>query len=100
MSARIRYRVDPAYLAGANLGIDPEASADRFAAELRAGLATELADFHEVPAAAEAPVDIVRGRPHGCEVEGFAVEDASRVALRVEGVARAVRACGSWIVYR
>lgn len=85
---RVLYRYDPVKLAGANLGIDPEASGARFAAALHAALEREF------PAAA---VEVVVGRP-GCALEGF--DDPETVELRVEGLARGVRKAGDWIVYR
>jgi len=80
------YRYDPVALAGANLGIDPDASGERFATTLRGALEREF------PAAA---VEVVRGPP-GFELEGF---DSPTAALRVEGLARAVRKAANWIVY-
>ena len=87
MSPRVVYRYDPVALAGANLGIDSEASGERFATTLRGALEREF------PAAA---VEVVRGPP-GFDLEGF--DDSPTAALRVEGLARAVRKAANWIVY-
>ena len=88
MSQRVVYRYDPVALAGANLGIDVEASGERFAATLRGALEREF------PAAT---IEVVRGRS-GVELEGF--DDPPTATLRVEGLARAVRTATDWIVYR
>lgn len=86
----VRFRVDPGYLMGQNLGIDPEPSAERFAEQLRAALARELP---------EATSRVELGSPHGSAIEGaHGAHDSVR--LRVEGLARAIRGAGHWIVYR
>lgn len=86
---RIVYRYDPLKLMGANLGIDPEASGERFAAAVQRALESEWP---------EATVEVVRGTPVGCMLEGF--DDPQTIELRVEGLARGVRKAGQWIVYR
>jgi hypothetical protein len=101
MTVRIRYRVDPAALAGANLGIDPEASAARYAERLRQALEVELAGLGDLPSAPELRIEL--GTPKGCVLEGAGAMDRDRadgLRLRVDGVAKAVRDCGDWIVYR
>jgi len=85
---RVVYRYDPRKLAGANLGIDPEASGERFAERLLGALESEWP---------EAEVEVVRGEP-GCALEGF--DDPETAELRVEGLARGVRKAARWIVYR
>lgn len=84
---RVVYRYDPLKLAGANLGIDPEASGEAFRAVLQRALEVEWPD---------ASIEVVKGPP-GCELEGF--DDRLLAELRVEGLARGVRKAASWIVY-
>lgn len=86
---RIVYRFDPLELAGANLGIDPAASGERFREAL------QLALEQEWP---EASVEVTPDTPVGCTLEGF--DDSETIDLRVEGLARGVRKAGQWIVYR
>ncbi|HJK93570.1 MAG TPA: hypothetical protein RMH85_24905 [Polyangiaceae bacterium LLY-WYZ-15_(1-7)] len=83
----LHYRIDPAKLVGTNAAVDPDASAARFLAELRPALERELPGWE---------LDLGAG-PAALRVEG--VEDPATWALRVEGVARAVRHCGTWVVY-
>ena len=85
---RIRYRYDPRQLMGANLGIDPDASGERFAALLLGALEREFPE-------AEVAVEVGRG---GCALEGF--DDPDTVELRVEGLARGVRKAAQYLVYR
>jgi hypothetical protein len=85
---RIVYRYDPLKLAGANLGIDPAASGERFRDALQRALEREWP---------EASVEVAQGAP-GCALEGF--DDPETAELRVEGLARGVRKAGQWIVYR
>ncbi len=84
---RVVYRYDPLKLAGANLGIDPEASGEAFREVLERALEAEWPG---------ATIEVVQGPP-GCELEGF--ENPSLAELRVEGLARGVRKAASWIVY-
>ncbi len=86
---RIVYRFDPLKLMGANLGIDPDASGERFRAVLQGALEREWPD---------AAVEVRAGTPVGCTLEGF--DDPPTTELRVEGLARGVRKAGAWIVYR
>jgi len=79
----LRYVVAPRVLEGAHAGLDVAASASRYAALLRDAFAAEL----------DVPVEVVVGDRPG-------VEGADEVlALRVEGIARAVRHCRDWVVY-
>jgi len=85
---RIVYRYDPLQLMGANLGIDPEASGERFAALLLGALEREFPKARVV-------VEVGEG---GALLEGF--DDPETVELRVEGLARGVRKAAQYLVYR
>ncbi|MAQ17683.1 MAG: hypothetical protein CMN30_23170 [Sandaracinus sp.] len=86
---KVLFRVDPAYLAGANLGVDPEASAAAFGAALESALRA---------AWPSAEVEVVLGAPHGAAITGAA--DVAAVQREVDGLARGLRGAGHWIAYR
>lgn len=87
----LRYRVRGAAIAGTNVMVDPVASASAYAEELRAALARELPD-------ARILVEVVADEDPRPTLE-LTDDPAGLLALRAEGVARAVRHTGRWVVY-
>ena len=80
----LRVEIDPSSLRGTNAAVDIDASWLRYRDELVESLQKEF------PAARIEVVRASKTRVHG-------VDDAT--ALRVEGIARAVRHCANWVVY-
>lgn len=86
---RVALTIDPRALAGTDAAVDRDASAERYVALLREGLARELPDV---------VVEVGIG-PRTLTVAGLEGGDALRLRAMVEAVADAVRHCGDWIVY-
>ncbi|MEM9070685.1 MAG: hypothetical protein AAGE52_19415 [Myxococcota bacterium] len=84
---RLHLRIDEGVVLGTNAAVDVSASLPRFLAELRRALGEEFPHVE---------LDVGLGESR-IEVEGEG--DHATIRLRVQGVVRAVRHCGDWVVY-
>lgn len=87
----LRVELPPQKLTSANAGVNTEASAQRLAALVLPALRAELgADFDRIE------VELGTG---GTQVLGHDPNTAASLALAADGIVRALRHCGDWVVY-